>query len=235
MDDREARAHRILDAAAELIGQLGYDKTTVDDIATAAGVAKGTIYLHWRSRAELFEALLRRDRMGMFQDIDERIADAPDTLATVFTGFAHSLHACPLSKAVYLRDLRVLGKFVHNRAPEQLAEAMPYTFAGYLERLRAEQLIRTDISLAAQVQLIAAAFLGALHAPTLLPAEFTVPEPVASELLGESIARVLDRGTPFDETDRAAFRAATIAYFQKSTALERRKYLRAMGHTKESE
>ncbi len=44
------RAQRILDAAANLIAHYGYDKTTVDDIARAAGVSKGAIYLHYRSK-----------------------------------------------------------------------------------------------------------------------------------------------------------------------------------------
>ena len=54
----EARGERILEAAAELIVRWGYKKTTVDDIARQAGVAKGTIYLHWKTREELFKAVL---------------------------------------------------------------------------------------------------------------------------------------------------------------------------------
>ncbi len=57
---RQGRADRILDAAAELILRWGYRKTTIDDIARQAGVAKGTIYLHWKTREDLFMALLTR-------------------------------------------------------------------------------------------------------------------------------------------------------------------------------
>ena len=38
------RAERLLDAAADLIARFGYDKTTINDIAGQAGVAKGTVY-----------------------------------------------------------------------------------------------------------------------------------------------------------------------------------------------
>ncbi len=55
---RQERADRILDAAAELILRWGYRKTTIDDIAKQAGVAKGTIYLHWKTREDLFMALI---------------------------------------------------------------------------------------------------------------------------------------------------------------------------------
>ncbi|HEV2653667.1 MAG TPA: TetR family transcriptional regulator, partial [Ktedonobacteraceae bacterium] len=47
---REQREERILDAAAELMVRWGYNKTTIDDIVRSAGVAKGTIYLHWKTR-----------------------------------------------------------------------------------------------------------------------------------------------------------------------------------------
>lgn len=63
------RAHRILDAAAELILRWGYDKTTIDDIARQAGVAKGTIYLHWKTRDALFVALLRRERVATLDEV----------------------------------------------------------------------------------------------------------------------------------------------------------------------
>jgi len=55
------RAHKILNAAVRLISHYGYDKTTVSDIAKEAGVSKGAIYLHWKSKEDLFEDLLKRE------------------------------------------------------------------------------------------------------------------------------------------------------------------------------
>lgn len=63
---RQERAHRILDAAAALILRWGYNKTTVDDIAREAGVAKGTIYLHWKMKEDLFGALIQRENWFNF-------------------------------------------------------------------------------------------------------------------------------------------------------------------------
>src|SRR3954449_10834148 len=50
---------RLYDAAMELIAEHGFSATTVDDIAVAAGVAKGTVYYNFPSKNALFEALLR--------------------------------------------------------------------------------------------------------------------------------------------------------------------------------
>src|SRR5205085_9879192 len=54
------RGDRILDALARLITRWGYSKTTVDDIAREAGVAKGTVYLHWPTKGAMLQALIER-------------------------------------------------------------------------------------------------------------------------------------------------------------------------------
>jgi len=64
----------MLDAAAALILRWGYNKTAIDDIARHAGVAKGTIYLHWKAREDLFAALMRRERLALSEEIRQRIA-----------------------------------------------------------------------------------------------------------------------------------------------------------------
>ena len=53
----EARRADILDAAARLFFNAGYDGTTVQHIATAAGVAAGTMYLYYQSKEHVLLAL----------------------------------------------------------------------------------------------------------------------------------------------------------------------------------
>ncbi len=57
----EWRHREILQAARSLFARLGYSATSVDDIAQEAGVAKGTVYLYFKSKEEVFAALLARD------------------------------------------------------------------------------------------------------------------------------------------------------------------------------
>jgi len=54
-DKREA----IIDAAIEAFGAGGLDGATVDEIARRAGIAKGTVYLYFKSREEIFTSILR--------------------------------------------------------------------------------------------------------------------------------------------------------------------------------
>jgi AcrR family transcriptional regulator len=61
--------NRILDAAERLIARLGYQKTTVDDIAAEARISKRTIYLHFPSKEEV--ALVTIDRIA--ERLNERL------------------------------------------------------------------------------------------------------------------------------------------------------------------
>ncbi len=57
----EGTRDQILDAAERLMGRLGYQKMTMDDIAREAGIGRRTIYLHFPSKEEV--ALARIDRV----------------------------------------------------------------------------------------------------------------------------------------------------------------------------
>ena len=56
------RRDAILDAATDVFGRLGFESTRMDDVAKAAGIAKGLLYKHFSSKDELFQALI--DRQG---------------------------------------------------------------------------------------------------------------------------------------------------------------------------
>lgn len=49
----ESRRELILDAADRLLAHFGYKKMTVEDIAREAGIGKGTVYLHFRSKEDV--------------------------------------------------------------------------------------------------------------------------------------------------------------------------------------
>lgn len=56
---KEARPGEIVAAALELFLSKGFASTKIDDVARAAGVTKGTVYLYYPSKAALFQAALR--------------------------------------------------------------------------------------------------------------------------------------------------------------------------------
>jgi AcrR family transcriptional regulator len=52
--------HRITTAAAELLLERGFDKTTVDEVAARAGVGKATVYRRWPSKDDLAVSAMER-------------------------------------------------------------------------------------------------------------------------------------------------------------------------------
>lgn len=58
-DDRRPPAARLLAAAEELFGERSYRRTTVADICARAGMATGSFYAHYASKAEIFAAVVR--------------------------------------------------------------------------------------------------------------------------------------------------------------------------------
>ncbi|NUU42612.1 TetR/AcrR family transcriptional regulator [Tardiphaga robiniae] len=60
---------RILQAAAQVIGRNGTDRTTIDDFIIAAGASRGTFYNHFESRQALLDELWRIAGRDPFRDI----------------------------------------------------------------------------------------------------------------------------------------------------------------------
>jgi AcrR family transcriptional regulator len=69
----EFRCAEILDAARKVFSRKNFEQTTVDDIAAAAHVAKGTLYLYYKSKREIYLEALRRDIMALSEETDRRM------------------------------------------------------------------------------------------------------------------------------------------------------------------
>jgi len=63
-ESTSARPNAIVLAALELFTRYGYRKTSIDDIAQAAQVAKRTVYLHFENKAAVFLAILESYHWG---------------------------------------------------------------------------------------------------------------------------------------------------------------------------
>jgi len=68
------KAGLILDAALGLFREHGYRRTSMEDIANAAHVAKGTLYIYFKSKEELFEGLARRLSAQIGEDVKAALA-----------------------------------------------------------------------------------------------------------------------------------------------------------------
>ncbi|MEJ3656100.1 helix-turn-helix domain-containing protein [Actinomycetes bacterium KLBMP 9759] len=222
-----ARTERILDEAAAAVLAHGYAGTSIDRVATAAGVAKGTIYLHFPSRDALFTAVLRRERLLLVGDVHA----ARPAAAGVHEVLMHSARATqrrPLLRAVIGNDLDVLGRLAHAE-PVTGLQGTARGFAAYLDALRADALIRTDVPTAELLAAVAAVLMGFLTMAPVLPAELSVTGERLPWLVADSANRLLDRGTPLTraEADRAS--RITADYLTAAVTQAEAAYLLAAG------
>ena len=68
-EKQQQKRRRILLAATDLFVAHGYRKTSVDEVARAAGIAKGTVYLYYRNKAELLFHAIALEKRGYLKDI----------------------------------------------------------------------------------------------------------------------------------------------------------------------
>ncbi len=162
------RATRILDAAVTLLLRWGYKRVTMDDIALEARVGTGTLYLHWKTKEALFEAVLLRELASLWNGIAQQIRDTPSNVL---------LHRClplllravkerPLARALFTRDLSLLGKLGQGRLMQQSQQLLGTNT--FITTLRQLGLLRTDMDSAVQAQAFSAIWTGFVLVDTIV-------------------------------------------------------------------
>lgn len=200
LSKRQERAHRILDAAAELIQRWGYKKTAVDDIARLAGVAKGTIYLHWKTREDLFVALLLRESFETAREMIERIDNDPAGiyLSNVMKHAIYVTMTRPLARALFIQDASVLGELLQQGREDltMLTEQKLTSGRQLLEFFRAKGVVRTDQSLTEQIKMYATMVIGTMTVEQYMPPDLQSSPTEATERLATLIHDTLEFAEP---------------------------------------
>ncbi|MCG8920252.1 TetR/AcrR family transcriptional regulator [Actinokineospora sp. PR83] len=190
--DHAERAERILDAAAGLILRWGYQRVTMQDVARAAGVGKGTLYLHWRTRESLFVAVLLRESIAMVDALLDRMRADPEVV------LLHRMQrVCfevvldrPLLRAVYGGDGELLGNLARHASTMDEGRQAAF-LRSYLARLREHGLVRADTDLDDQAYAVNCVITG-----------FNLTGPVTADDVPASDAR---RARALADTLRVAF------------------------------
>lgn len=216
---KQERAGRILDAAAELITRWGYSKTTIDDIAKKAGVAKGTIYLHWKTREDLFEALMEREDILLLQDIKQRMAADPEggTLHGLMKNSMLATMKRPLMKAVLLKDTDVLGQWARKETASELYAQSQVAYLQYFEFLRSRGLVRADIPAKELSYMLNSIAIGFLVAAPLMPEDYVFTDEETAEMIAEIVQRTFELRIPESSQEAAEASQAFTQYLDRIT------------------
>ena len=72
---KDARPQELLEAALDLFVERGYAATRLEDVARRAGVSKGTLYLYYENKEELFKAVVRSSIVPIIGDAEVSVAE----------------------------------------------------------------------------------------------------------------------------------------------------------------
>src|SRR3546814_19201740 len=76
--DRTFRRSRLIDAARGLFHEKGFAATTIDDIIERIGGSRGTLYIYFGSKLELFETIVREEADRFSKTLDDAFAMGAD-------------------------------------------------------------------------------------------------------------------------------------------------------------
>jgi AcrR family transcriptional regulator len=88
---RDARPAEIIAAALESFAERGFAATRLDDIAARAGVTRGTLYLYFPSKAELFKAVVRQSIVPILARGEEMVARSSEPAADLLSRLVSSI------------------------------------------------------------------------------------------------------------------------------------------------
>lgn len=192
--DAEPDAFRraILEAARGQVRRHGEAKTNVVDIARALGTSHTTLYRHFRSKAEIFEAVVR-ETMAEEQALARAIAAGPGTAAERLEALVLALHARKRERFGGDPEIFALYRRVMQDSPGLVgayAAAMTAIVAGLLEEGVARGEFRLD-DVAAAAGVVRDAVTAFVH-PVLVAAAVAAGGPGPEE--ARRVVRILCAG-----------------------------------------
>ena len=95
IEAKRERREQILAAAVDLLASEPYDRLTMASVAAAAGLAKGTPYLYWRTKEELFLSALSDEYSRFWQALAEAIEQTPPSEDAIARQIAREVASRP--------------------------------------------------------------------------------------------------------------------------------------------
>jgi TetR/AcrR family acrAB operon transcriptional repressor len=228
MSENDERQQQILDAASTVIIRLGYDKTTMNDIAEEAGASRRTVYLYFKGKEELFEALLYREYIQYSQTWLEYIEADPrgGTFGGYYRALFHTVNSRPLLAAILRRDRRVLGNYLRKRDNIFSQMLSGVNTLDFFQALQAAGAIRQDIDPAVILHIVEMLTYGQLMIGEFKPLDQFPPY----DAVMEALADIMDRAFLSEDGGNSE---AGKAIFQQITA-EARMQLEQIKQTKDT-
>jgi AcrR family transcriptional regulator len=132
--EAEERRNEILDVAYSLFSEKGYDSTSVADILAKTGIAKGTLYYHFKSKEAIMDGLIERILSGM---LEKAKIVALDPSLTVYEKLLHTVRSLHLEKEEGKEILNHIHKpqnaLMHQKQLQALVQGVTPILSSILE------------------------------------------------------------------------------------------------------
>ena len=178
--DEGAKRRQIMDGARAVFMAQGFDAASMGEIARAAGVSKGTLYVYFENKEELFEAIVHEQchtqAEGLFQ-LDPSDPDIERVLNRLGNGFVTYL--CQPEKASPLRTVIAIA----DRMPEigkKFYETGPACGIGMLAAYIKAQ-VDAGVLAVGDCEIAAAQFLDSCKSTLFMPVLFNFAPPPSPE------------------------------------------------------
>ncbi|SHN43730.1 transcriptional regulator, TetR family [Cryptosporangium aurantiacum] len=186
---RTAREQQLLDVAEDLFLTAGYERTSIEDIARAAGITRPVVYEHYGSKEGIYLACVRRARVPLnealqtafesSQDPAEQFARGVDAYYTMLEGdpsrwrllfSPHGVLTGPLADDLLrerFRTTNLIADLIEAHLPDvdpQRIDAFAHAISGSVEQLGRWWLAHPEVERATVVGYQVAFFLPAFEA-----------------------------------------------------------------------
>ena len=138
---------RILDAALDRFTTFGVRRTTMDDIASAAGIGRATVYRRFAGRDDIVRAVILREMARFIGEVDAAVQAIDDPLERFVEGFVATLRearAHPLLRRLLEVEPDLLLPFLTLQGAPALSLSRAY-LSGEFRRSQSEGHIRADV------------------------------------------------------------------------------------------
>lgn len=167
-EDSKGRIEQIAEAALRLFARYGYKRTSMDDIAREAGVARATLYLHFKGKDDVFRAMMARFLAQVAARCEAVMAQPlpfPDKLSALMLAHFGAGYAA-FGDGEHLIELKTVMASIATRE----AQAFEHIFCNHATALLTQAAAAQEISLGALtpgqiVETIAHAAIGAKMGP----------------------------------------------------------------------
>ena len=175
-----AKRRQIIDGGRAMFLEQGFDGASMNDIARAAGVSKGTLYVYFQNKEQLFQAICSEECQSQAEDLfnfDQDDTDVEATLTRIGIDFVTLI--CQPERASTARTIIAIAERMPEigRAYYETGPARGITLLSeYLKKKVRQGILAID-----DCEVVAAQLIEALLAPLFKPVLFNFGKPPTQE------------------------------------------------------